>query len=360
MSELTNEGLLKLDLDDGVYRVAKAKGLNFNEFCEQQEEGAGYVPEGDFAKLTAYERQLMAHDIEIGNERLKVEDFYKTGDSSILFPPWVEQQIYIGMDQGEPVVSLADLAGTRHRVKEGSAKGVAIDLAGTDTKSRKVAEGSRFPRVQINTKEKSKSLIKVGCEFDVTDEALRRMKVLQASHVLRMIGTDLASQIAANAIKVMRAGDGNPSTAAIPSTTIVSGVWSYADLVSVILPQFEEGRLIPNATHVLLNLAFLERMLSDKTNFPQLQSQGILEGFIQTGKVKDIGGKKWRVHPEMEDEVMLYWNQPLALDLFEDAAGQMVESEKIIREGIHATVIQYHFAFVKAWTNASQVKTKKA
>ncbi|TGM88501.1 hypothetical protein [Leptospira licerasiae] len=349
-------GIVLLDLDAGAYKDAKSEGLSMSEFMEKEELDAGYDPETPAGKdLSAFERQLMANDIRIGQANFAVEDFIKASNQSkYLFPEFVNQNIYIGMNMGQLQVKLEDTYSVKTRVSQGAVVSTAFDISGSDLKAkRKTKEDGQFPKAVIATKSKPLKTNKVGLEIDFTYEVLKRMQILKAQNVFQVFGWKLSQQITQRALQVIKDGDGNDNTAA-PTSQTSTTTFKYADVVNMLLSA-DQG---VEFTHAVVNKTFLEKMLTDETNFKQFQSMNLLEGYVKTGQVLNFFGVNWKTHPEIADDVILAWNKDVTLELFEDSSGQLVESDRFIREQIEGTVISYEFEFGKLFSASCHYKTK--
>ncbi|AXR68243.1 phage major capsid protein [Leptospira mayottensis] len=353
-----DNGLVRLDLQAEAYSDAKREGLTMTEFMEKEESKAGYDPEAPIGqKLSAFERQLMANNIPIGEASFSVDDFIKSStQSKYLFPEFVNQNIYIGMNMGQLQVKLEDTHSIKTKISEGAAKSTTLDVKGSDLTAKKKAKesGSEYPRATIKTSNKAIETTPVGLEIDFTYKALQKMQILKVQNIFQVFGWNLSQQITKQALNVIKSGDGNPETEAKATQTQVN-VWKYADVVSLLLSA-DKG---VEFTHAVVSKDFLERMLTDETNFKQFQSMNLLEGYIKTGQVSNFFGVNWKTHPDMEDNAIITWNKDVTLELYEDSAGQLVESDRFIREQIEGTVISYDFAFAKLFSASCHYKTKK-
>ncbi|KAA1293082.1 hypothetical protein C4X99_03365 [Leptospira interrogans serovar Geyaweera] len=353
-----DNGLVRLDLQAEVYSDAKKAGLSMSEFMEKEETDFGYDPETPAGqKLSPFERQLMANDIPIGQASFSVDDFIKASNQSkYLFPEFVNQSVYIGMNMGQLQVKLEDTYSVKTRVNQGVAKSTAFDIEGSDLTAKKKAKesGGKFPKATIKTQDKAIETSPVGLEIDFTYEALKRMQILKVQNIFQVFGWRLSQQITKEALRVIRDGDGNTGTEATPSQTLAN-VWKYSDVVSLLLSA-DKG---VEFTHAVVSKNFLEKMLTDETNFKQFQSMNLLEGYVKTGQVANFFGVNWKTHPDMDDETILTWNKDVTLELYEDSAGQLVESDRFIREQIEASVISYDFAYAKLFSASCHYKTKK-
>lgn len=359
MPDITlDNGLVQLELDSGSYADAKEQGLSMEEYLQEREEKAGFdLAHPNSKELTAFERQLMANNIAIGSANFGVDDFIKASPmSKYLFPEFVSQSIYMGMNMGKLEVKLDDTYSVKTRISNAAARTHAFDVEGSDlTAKRKVKEGSAFPRATIKTKDKAVETRKVGIEVNFTYDALKRMTILKAQNVFQLIGWNLSKQITQRALQVIKDGDGNTGTAS-PISETATTTWKYSDIVNLLL-QPNQGM---EFTHAVVNKAFLEKILTDATNFNQFQSVNILEGFVKSGEPMNFFGINWKTHPDMDNDCILAYNKNLTLELLEDAAGQLVESDRFIREQIEGSVVSYEFEFAKLYQASSHWKSKKA
>ncbi|MDI7196301.1 hypothetical protein [Leptospira santarosai] len=354
-----DNGLVRLDLQAEAYSDAKRDGLSMNEFMAKEEAKFGYDPETPDGKgLSPFERQLMANNIPIGEASFSVDDFIKSSNQSkYLFPEFVNQNISIGMNMGQLQVKLEDTHSVKTRISQGAARSVAFDIEGSDLTAKKKAKesGGKFPKATIKTQDKAIETSPVGLEIDFTYESLKRMQILKVQNIFQVFGWKLSQQITKEALRVIKGGDGNTGTEAKTSQTAAQNVWKYSDVVSLLLSA-DQG---VEFTHAVVSKNFLERMLTDEANFKQFQSMNLLEGYVKTGQVLNFFGVNWKTHPDMDEDAILAWNKDVTLELYEDSAGQLVESDRFIREQIEGTVISYDFAFAKLFSASCHYKTKK-
>ena len=83
-----------LKLEKGMYHIT---GKSFSEVLESMDPSGGYA-ETPLAGLDAYERQLKRFDIHVsGSHCDRVEKFFSTTDSAMLFPEFIRRAIRSGM-----------------------------------------------------------------------------------------------------------------------------------------------------------------------------------------------------------------------------------------------------------------------
>jgi len=334
-----------------MYTEAKRLGISFTDLLAREEKKQGYAPAGDAAKLDAFERQLVMN--EINSKASLVEEFFKTSESAVLFPEYISRQIELGMEIGKREVKMSDIvAATEMISKSGAARIPAIDLANSKRKSAKVAEGAEFPKVQIKFKDKTVVLEKIGKQFEFSYEAIRRMSLPVVNLLLQHIGHELALQKTEQALLVMRDGDGNPGSAADQPAGIAT--WTYARYVELALGASRGHEF----THLCMNNLMLQTILTDDVNFKQFQSVNILERFLTTGEITDFLGVKWTIHPDVDNDAILAWEQRTGLVEYKEAGSQIVESDKIIEKQLEKTVISETVAFGKPFSNTARWQIK--
>ena len=85
-----------LKLEKGMYHIT---GKSFSEVLEGMDPSGAYA-ETPLAGLDAYERQLKRFDIHVsGSHCDRVEKFFSTTDSAVLFPEFIRRAIRSGMEQ---------------------------------------------------------------------------------------------------------------------------------------------------------------------------------------------------------------------------------------------------------------------
>ncbi len=342
----------QLTLEKELYQEAKKNNKTFSQLLGAMEEEEGYEAGDD--GLDAFQRQLVAHGLPVQDARLTVEDFFKTNSSKVLFPEYISRNVYDGMRKGKMYLNLEDLYVSSQRISDGAAKQLGLDFDKERAKMKRTAEGSKFPVAKVVTKDKSIDLIKVGVVIGFTYESIRRMKVNLAGIMFRRMGYLMKKDVTREGLRVIVRGDGNTGSASATSTTPTTTP-KYSDLVDCIM-RLKEGH---EPSHVVMPKEYLQHILTDKTNFPQFQSRGLLENFIENGDVSNFFGTTLKLHDDMAEKSMLAYERETCLELYEEAGGQLTETNKIIDEQIEQTAISYSFAFGKLFQAASHYKTKK-
>lgn len=351
---ITLKDVTKLKLDDGIYNDANKLGVSISKFLEIEEKKAGYQPQGAALELDAFQRQLVANGINPVDKASLVDKFLQNSSSTALFPEFIDRQVRLGMNLGKLDLRLSDTHVASEKVFGGAIKAVALDFTKEDVKAKRKTERGKFVRGIIAEKSKSIDLITVGRQIDFSYKALRNMQILTASIFFKRYGFQLRKDMTSQAIDVLIKGDGNTGSAATTSVTSTVDTWKYKDLIDLIF-NFTDGH---EATHIVVNPAMMQKILTDNTNFPQFQSMNILEQYMKTGEIKDFLGMTWRTHPDIADNAMLAFEKETCLKYYEEKGSSLIETDKFIDTQIQGTAISVSFNFGKMFDAACHYKTQ--
>ena len=189
-------------LEKGLYTT----GRSFTgalEALDPSEQYKGTALEG----LDAYQRQLKRFDIRVsGPGSSPVEKFFATTDSAALFPEYVSRAVRQGMEEADllssVVAATTEIDGLDYRAVES----VPTD---EDKELSLVAEGASIPETVVRTQENLVKLRKRGRMLTASYEAIRFQKLDLFTITLKQIGAYIARTQFADAVEVLRNGDGN-------------------------------------------------------------------------------------------------------------------------------------------------------
>lgn len=352
--EFSSKDLKTFKLESGMYDDAKEQNLSFGEYLEKLEEKDGLEFKGDLAKLSALDRQLLAHDINPFSSATLVEDFFKTTNSPVLFPAWIDRNIYLGMNQGKRTLRLDDLRATSQKIPSKAIEIIGMDFAKEDVSLAKITEGSALPTATIKTKGKSVSMQKVGREILFSYEAVRRMQIDLVSIFFQRVGFSFGRQQVNEGLSVLK--NGNDADSKSPDSKTKELVWKYADLIDLIFAKAPEGH---EFDYLVLTPEFMYKILTDQDNFPQLQTLNLSEKFVASGEFQNFFGLNWRLHPNAGADTAIAFEKSTCLTYYEEAKSSIIESDKIINKQFERSTISLWFGFVKLFQAASHIKTLK-
>ena len=226
-------------LEKGMYHLSNS---TFSQALEERDPSAQYAGT-ELAKLDAFERQLKRFDIRIGGADCdRVEKFFRTTQSAVLFPEFVRRAVKRGMEDSV----LPEVCAAVTAVNATSAKAFAVD-EGSTAYSTVTNEGAELAVTAI-TEGDAVPLDKFGRVITASYETVRQQRIDVFSVMLRAIGRKLAGAIAGKAIGVIL-GSVTPvsiagSTLAYSDLAALYGEFSDYDLTTVIASPANAAKIL--------------------------------------------------------------------------------------------------------------------
>ena len=180
-------------LEKGMYHLAGKSFLQALEEADPQAQYAG-TP---LAALDAYERQLKRFDIRVNGAGCdRVEKFFTTTESAVLFPEFVRRAIVQGMREAV----LDEITAVVTRCESNRYQGIVL----TETAAYATTnEGAAMPDSTITESEDVVSLAKYGRTIKASYEAVRQQKLDVFALMLRRVGRELADSVTGAALDVL-------------------------------------------------------------------------------------------------------------------------------------------------------------
>ena len=194
-------------LEKGMYGRSGQTFSQTLEALDPSEHYRGTPLEG----LDAFQRQLKRFDIHVkgaGSDR--VEKFFHTTESSVLFPEFVSRVVRQGVEE-ESV--LPRITATVTRFDGMDYRSIASIPSEADKQLVRVEEGAEIPQTTVRTQENLVRLHKRGRMLVASYEAIRFQRLDLFSVTLRQIGSHIARMHLEDAIQVVTEGDGNENPA---------------------------------------------------------------------------------------------------------------------------------------------------
>ena len=252
-------GFDTIKLEKGMYRES---GKSFTQVLEQLDPSESY-------KGTALEGtdafQLKRFDIRAkGAYSDPVEKFFRTMESSVLFPEYIARAVRQGMEENNVLPKITATTTTIDSMDYRSVYSVPSE---EDKKLMQVAEGASIPATEVKTKSNLVQLHKRGRMLVASYEAIRFQKLDLFSVTLRQIGAYIQKMHVQDAVDVLVNGDGNANAAeklkiGTSPMSGTKGTLTYAQLVefwSQFDPYTLNTMLVPGGTMVkLLSLSELQ------------------------------------------------------------------------------------------------------
>jgi hypothetical protein len=335
-----------MKLEKGMYGES---GRTFTQVLEAQDPSEHYrgTPlEG----LDAYQRQLKRFDIKVkGAGSDTVEKFFRTSDSSVLFPEYIARSIQQGMEESNILPSITATVTSFDGMDYRSIASVPSE----DMKSlKRVAEGAEIPQTTVKTQENLVKLHKRGRMLVGSYEAIRFQKLDLFTVTLRQIGAYINRMHLEDAINVIINGDGNGNPAdsfKIGDTNIggTAGTLSYDALVNF-WAQFEPYEmntlLVPGDVMVQL------------LKLPEFQNPLTGLNFQGTGKLTTPLGATLLRSSAVPAGTLIGLDKNYALEMVQGSS-VMVEYDKLIDRQLERAAITSIAGFAKLFQDASKVLT---
>ncbi len=264
-----------LKLEKGMYRES---GKSFSQVLERLDPSANYrgTP---YENLDAFQRQLKRFDIKVkgpGSDR--VEKFFSTMESAVLFPEYVSRMVRQGMEGAD---RLRDMVATVTSIDAMDYRSMYSVPAEAEKSLAYVAEGAAIPETNIRIRENLLKLKKRGRMLTASYEAIRFQKLDLFSVMLRQIGQQMLEQQMADAVEVLISGDGNNNAAPryTPGDSVLGGTEGTLDYGTLVqfwarFHPYEMNTLVVSPD-MLVAILSMEEMKNPLTGF-DFQSSGIM------------------------------------------------------------------------------------
>ena len=223
-------GFDTVKLEKGMYRESGKTFAQVLESLDPSENYKGTALEG----TDAFQRQLKRFDIRAkGAYSDPVEKFFRTMESSVLFPEYIARAVRQGMEDGNVLPKITATTTTIDSMDYRSVYSVPSEK---DKKLMQVAEGASIPATEVRSKSNLVRLHKRGRMLVASYEAIRFQKLDLFSVTLRQIGAYIQRMHVQDAVNVLVNGDGNANAAAVLSIgsapmSGTKGTLTYAQLV---------------------------------------------------------------------------------------------------------------------------------
>jgi len=336
------EKTMQLKLEKEFYHEAKKQGVSFTQFLEGKDPSEPGYP------LDAFERQLARFGILTKGGKISlIEDFYKTYESSILFPEFINRNVLIGYKLGKNELKIDDLIATTTYIDGADYTPLSADDSGEEEELYRVGEMGEFPTTTITLADKTIHLIKVGRRLKASYEVLRRMQINLLALHLQILGLKMQRAATKYAIDVLVNGDGNTNPASSQDVN-QNGVLTYDDLVDF---EIDFGTYGFEKTHFAGTAAMVKKILK-LTEFKDVNA-GF--NFQATGNMISPFGDILRWHGSCPDNKILGWDQKSLLEKVVERGAQLVEAERVIDKQFEQTVISDVVGVSKIFTDAGRI-----
>ena len=330
-------------LDKGMYSEAGTSFTKVLEKCDPSEQYKGTPLE----HLDAFQRQLKRFDIKVkGADSDVVSKFFATWESAVLFPEYVARAVRQGMEESNilPFMTAAET-----RISGMDYRSIASDPVSEDKALKMVAEGAAIPETHVRAQENLVKLHKRGRMLVASYEAIQFQRLDLFSVTLKQIGAYINRMHVADAIDVIRNGDGNSNAAAVytvGSNPIggTAGELSYEALVDF-WSQFD-----PYTMNTILVGDAMAKLLK----LPEMQDAAAGLDFQGTGKLVTPMGATLLRSSAVPSNTIIGLDKNYALEMVR-ASDVLVEYDKLIDRQLERAAVTSISGFSKIFQEASKV-----
>ncbi|MDE5884810.1 MAG: hypothetical protein K2H29_07040 [Oscillospiraceae bacterium] len=316
------ENFNHVKLEKGMYHLANK---SFLQALEEADASSAYE-NTPLAGLDAYERQLKRFDIRVSGVNCdKVEKFFTTTESAVLFPEFIRRAVMQGMEESVlPEITAAVTWSESNRYQ-----GCAL----TDTTAYSTTTaGTAMPVSSILESANISTIEKYGRIVQASYEAVRQQRLDVFALMLRRIGKQLAESITAKALVIMK------NTANATKTTVAAKDFAYSDLAELYgnFKSFNMKALLVSPG-VMAKILVMDQML-------EASSEDVTE-------IRLPFGTKLINCSQMDDTILLGVDTDFALEQIQ-SSDVILETDKLIDRQLDCIGISVNVGFRVLMTDA--------
>lgn len=309
-------------LEKGMYHLTNK---SFVQALEGLDPSAQYA-ETPLAGLDAYERQLKRFDIRISGPQCdRVEKFFTSTESAVLFPEFVRRAVQQGMDAS----MLSEI--TAVETHTDSSQYLGCTITETDSYGTATSQSDALTASTILEATSALVLDKYGKVVKASYEAVRRQRLDVFAVFLRSVGMQLAQALMQQAITTLTASAGSSSTKA-------GSALAYSDLATLYgkFTTYNMNTLLvsPKVAATILAMAEMEDVV------PVEQAQVRLPFGTVLCKV-----------PQMSDNVIIGLDKNFALEMV-TGSNLILETDRLIENQLDLITVSLQCGFRVLMKNA--------
>ena len=322
-----------IKLDKGLYTTGKS----FTEALESIDPSENYIGT-ELEGLDAFQRQLKRFDIKVsGRNSDPIEKFFRTTDSSVLFPEYISRSVTQGIENSS---ILDSIIATTTKIEGLDYRSVTTVRGDKNYEPSLVAEGAFIPETKIVTKDRLVSLNKCGRLLSASYEAIRFQRLDLFSVALKQIGAGIARTQLSQAIEILINGDGNSNSA--PGISMEGDTVSYRDLLNL------WTTLSPyNLTTMIASPDIMRQLLA----LPEFRDSYKGLDFHASGKMITPLGAELFKSEAMPESTLIGFDKTCTLEKVE-AMPVTTEYDKLIDRQLERAAITTIAGFSKIYDNA--------
>ena len=203
-----------IKLDKSLYSIT---GKSFTQALAQLDPDENYAGT-ELASLDAFERQLKRFDIKVSGEGCdRVEKFFASSESAVLFPEYVRRTVRQGMNEAS---ILPDITAAVTYTDSYDFRGLTVTSSGSETG---IAQGGTIPTTTVELASSAKALTKFARKLSTSYEAIRKQRLEAFGVILKNLGAQISRAVNNKALADLTTG--------VTASTYTDSI-TYADLAS--------------------------------------------------------------------------------------------------------------------------------
>jgi len=311
-----------IKLEKGMYHLTNKSFLQVLEDADPSAQYANSPMKG----LDAYERQLKRFDIRISGAHCdRVEKFFTTTETAVLFPEFVRRAIIQGMEES----ILPEITAVVSACDSNRYQGCELNDSANYTTTN---AGADLPVSSIMESTQTVTLEKYGRTIHASYEAVRQQRLDVFALMLRRVGKRLADSIVTKAVTVLK-------TSAVPSKISKSGsTIAYSDL-GVLYGTFHSFRMkaMLASPAVMAQILVMNQMLETSSQ--------------EVGEIRLPFGTKLINCPQLDDTTILGLDTDFALEQIQSSE-IVLETDKLIDRQLDSMTVSVNISFRTLMTDA--------
>lgn len=320
-----------IKLEKGMY----ATGKSFTQTLEELDPSENYAST-PLQGLDAYERQLKRFDIKVsGAGSDTVEKFFKTSDSSALFPEYIARAVRQGMDKAD---ILSKIIATTTKIDSLDYRTITSVPDENDNGLKRVSQGAVIPQTVIKTKDELVTLHKRGRMLVASYEAIRFQRLDLFTVTLKQIGAYIAASRLKDAIDALKDPENTQNTENAGSLT-------YTDLV-----RFWNGFSPYELNTIIASPTVMQKLLM----LPEFRDAAAGLNFHASGRLITPLGAELLKSGDVSENTLIGIDKSCALEMV--VAGDiMTEYDKLIDRQLERAAITSIAGFSRIFDDAAKI-----
>ena len=323
-----------IKLEKGMYNISGKSFTAVLEDLDPSENYKGTSLEG----LDAYQRQLKRFNTKVSGRGCdKVEKFFSTPDSAILFPEFLSRAIKQGLTACDVIPEITAVNTIIDGIDYRAIKSETATATQNDA-----TEGNALREVSVRTDSSLVSLKKYGRLFSSSYEALRFQNLDVVAVIFKKIGMDIANEQMLDAVSALVSSGSSAATEVEPETP---GTLTYTDLLTL-WKNFNPYH--PNV--MMASSTTIKEILS----LPAMQDAEAGLAFHGTGNLVTPLGAKLVMVKGLEDGKIITIDSNFALQMIQ-SGDVIVEYDKVIDKQLERATISVTAGFSRIFRDAVKV-----